>query len=882
VLIGGGPGAGKTRLGEQALELGLEKGMLPLVGHVYEKNGAPFITATEILEEIARVLDTGSLRHVLGGTAPEIARLLPELRRRFPDIPKPLDLPPEQQQRYLFNAVLEFLTRLGAGTPLVIMLDDLHWADESSIALLEHFAPHLPRLPVMMIVTYRDVDADMTPSFKRALSLLASQSYVRLIPLRHLGRDEVADLLSELGGPNPPVEVVDLIFRETEGNPFFVQSVYQHLAEEGRLFDADGQWLYGLDEEALPVPEGVRLVIQHRLDRLAEETVKTLTRAAVVGLRFDIGFLSDTDIMPTEALLDAIEEAETAKLIFPATGPEVETATDRVESRYEFTHTLIRQTLLENLSLPRQQGLDLAVAESMEARWGDNPNRAADIAHHLYRAGNAADPAKTLLFLKLAADRAIEASAPMQAVQHYERALSLLPWHQDLERAWLLLQCGSVRSSENWIRADADLSAALVIYRKHDCKAESSEIMLRLCYVYANTGRVDESLALAEDGLRLVGEEESLARCHLLSAMGLAYTIAGRVTEGSEIHLEAMRLAESLGDPKLLAEVLRNRAYCGFSSLEPNSMISNGREAVDLNRAGEQPWELASSLLWYQAGLSLTGQFDLARETAVEVRELTAVYGDSNSEMMNEVFNGILHQAAGDLDAACRSAGRAQDIAVAAGLAWVGHFAGWHAYLQLQSGDWDGACINAELSRSNLATGTNWDFGDHAYSLLIMAYLDPKEAEAIWNELEPQLPEQIEDAPGGRLQLLLVAPEALCLMGRVQTAGQLYCRVREALNSGRLVNLFGVGLLAKCAGIAAAAAHEYDAAQEHFEAALKLADELPYVTEQGEVRSWFARMLQDRNSPGDTKRARELCSEAAAVYERCGMTRHAQRIKFPG
>jgi len=267
----------------------------------------------------------------------------------------------------------------------------------------------------------------------------------------------------------------------------------------------------------------------------------------------------------------------------------------------------------------------------------------------------------------------------------------------------------------------------------------------------------------------------------------------------------------------------------------------------------------------------------LARETATEVRELVATYGDSNAEMMTEVFNALLHQAAGDLDAACHSAGRAQEIAAQAGLMWLGHFAGWHAYLQFQSGDWDAARTNSELSRSHLATGTNWDFGDHAYSLLVMANLDQLQAQSIWTELEPHLPEQINDAPGGRLQLLLAAPEALCLMGREETAGQLYSRVRDALNSGRLVNLFAVGLLAKCAGIAASAAREYSLAEEHFEAALKLADELPYVTEQGEVRTWYARMLQDRNGPGDAEKARKLSAGALAVYERCGIRRHAGR-----
>ena len=134
VLIGGKPGEGKTRLGEEALEMGLARGMLPLIGQAYEEHGAPFIVSTEIIEDIQRALPPNVLRNALGDTAPEIARLVPELRRSLPDIPEPPDLPPEQQQRYFFNAMLEFTSRLAKASPLVYLLDDLQWADESSTA----------------------------------------------------------------------------------------------------------------------------------------------------------------------------------------------------------------------------------------------------------------------------------------------------------------------------------------------------------------------------------------------------------------------------------------------------------------------------------------------------------------------------------------------------------------------------------------------------------------------------------------------------------------------------------------------------------------------------------------------------------------------------
>ncbi len=210
VLVGGKPGEGKTRLGEEALEMGLARGMLPLLGQAYEEHGAPFIVSTEIIEDIQRALPPDVLRNALGDTAPEIARLVPDLRRALPDIPEAPELPLEQQQRFFFNAMLEFTNRLAKASPLVYLLDDLQWADESSCLLLEHVAPHIARLPVLMVITYRDVAADIGEPFKRALAHLAHQDYVTRIRLRHLARDAVAGMLEALAGSPPPDEVVEL------------------------------------------------------------------------------------------------------------------------------------------------------------------------------------------------------------------------------------------------------------------------------------------------------------------------------------------------------------------------------------------------------------------------------------------------------------------------------------------------------------------------------------------------------------------------------------------------------------------------------------------------------------------------------------------------
>ena len=172
VLLGGEPGVGKTRLGSEILNDGRRRGMLGLVGHAYDVETSPFIVATEILEGIVRWVGQNQLRQMLGDDAPALSRLLPELRQLYPDVPEPGEMPPELQQRHLFRSVLEFLTRASAVQPMVMLLDDLHWADESSLLLIEHIAPWLVEIPVLMIGTYRDVEADIGRPFARSIATL--------------------------------------------------------------------------------------------------------------------------------------------------------------------------------------------------------------------------------------------------------------------------------------------------------------------------------------------------------------------------------------------------------------------------------------------------------------------------------------------------------------------------------------------------------------------------------------------------------------------------------------------------------------------------------------------------------------------------------------
>jgi predicted ATPase len=184
---------------------------------------------------------------------------MPQLRNLYDDIPPGLELPPEQERRYLFNSISEFVTRAASTRPLIIVLDDLHWADASSLALLETVAAGIASVPVLILGTYRNVELDLNRPLARVLDGLVRRRLVHRVNLKRLPRDGVAAMLERLAGQSPPDKLVDAIYGESEGNPFFVEEVYRHLSEQGKLMDETGAWRADVEIGEVDVPESIRL-----------------------------------------------------------------------------------------------------------------------------------------------------------------------------------------------------------------------------------------------------------------------------------------------------------------------------------------------------------------------------------------------------------------------------------------------------------------------------------------------------------------------------------------------------------------------------------------------------------------------------------------------
>jgi len=418
VLLAGGPGVGKSRLAIDLADHAVAHGFRVLVGHCYERDEPfPFLPFAEILEsglEQASSLD--DYRRSIGDAAAELAQMAPRIRRAFPELPEPRDLPPEQRRRSLFQSFLEVLDRAAQARPQLLLVEDLHWADEPTLALLVHLARGVTQLPVVIVGTFRPEMNEQSPPLVRTLEELVRLG-VRPLRLGGLSADETSQMLGALGARPASNRLANLVFDATEGNPFFVQEVYHHLVEDGRVFDAAGEFRSDITVDEIDVPENVRMVIGRRLDRLGEPERKILAAAAVIGRSFSFQLvrllLDEVDV---DDLCDAVEKAQQMNLLVAsAEGP---------ETPFTFAHEILRQTLLQGIAPPRRQRLHAGVARAIgHLHPRAAKERAGEIADHLLKAGAFAQRQEVAAALLVAGKAALGASAFAQAHRWFESAL---------------------------------------------------------------------------------------------------------------------------------------------------------------------------------------------------------------------------------------------------------------------------------------------------------------------------------------------------------------------------------------------------------------------------------------------------------------------------
>src|SRR5437016_11869829 len=344
-LVVGEAGIGKTRLVEELAREAAARGHLVLWGRCWEGEGAPpYWPWIQVIRAcLPRVAD--------GAGAPYLAQLVPELGGLQSPAP-PVPPQSEHARFYLFDAVATFLRTRPDHTPLVLVFDDLQWADTPSLLLLQFLVHELRDTAMLVVATYREMEARQSPHVADILGALARDG--RHLPLRGFGDEEVALFSEGKTGRSASAALVRAVHHETEGNPFFVDEIVHLLVSEGTLEPRDTSI-----PPRLPVPEGVREAIRRRLAPLPAPCRDALTLASVVGREFGLGALQRAYGLGADALLEVLR---------PALGREILLRDPRAAGRYRFAHALIRETIYEELGAAERARLRGRIGDVLATR----------------------------------------------------------------------------------------------------------------------------------------------------------------------------------------------------------------------------------------------------------------------------------------------------------------------------------------------------------------------------------------------------------------------------------------------------------------------------------------------------------------------------------
>ena len=421
VLLEGEPGIGKTTLAAQVARTLHADGATVLFGQCSEGMGVPYRPWIDALTHLVEHAPQRLLDDHVGQHGAAVSRLVPALARRFPTAEPDGGSGDADGDRYvLLEAMCALLRNAARDQVVVLVLDDLQWADAASLQVLRHTISTANPPPLLVVSTYRDTDLTRDHLLTPVLADLRRESVVTRLAIRGLDDQELFALVEGAAGyelPEDGVLLADALYRETGGNPFFTGELLRHLYETGAIvFDDNGQYSLSIDLDDMSLPGSVRDVVMRRVDRLGDDVAKLLSMAAVIGRTFDLEVLSAIADQPEDDVLDVLEQAVTAALV---------TEVGELPGRFRFEHALIEHTLYQDLSATRRQRLHQRIAESLETMVGEHAPPVAELAHHWLVATQPADAAKAIEYARLAGDAALEALAPVDAVRWFSQALEL-------------------------------------------------------------------------------------------------------------------------------------------------------------------------------------------------------------------------------------------------------------------------------------------------------------------------------------------------------------------------------------------------------------------------------------------------------------------------
>jgi DNA-binding SARP family transcriptional activator len=862
-LIAGEPGIGKSRLADEATSLAEARGARICWGRCWEAGGAPaYWPWVQALREYIRNADDQRVREQLEPGAADIAQMLPELHELFPDLPPPPSLDPEGARFRLFDSTASFLRAAGESQPLVLVLDDLHAADEPSLLFLRFLARSLSEAPVVVVGAYRDTEP-RREALNEAIAEVRREPITRHIRLGGLDEDEVAAVVELVGGSRPSEELATALYRETEGNPLFLGELVRLLASEGRLEAAASA------TGALSIPQGVREVIDQRLRHLSDNCKRLLSIASVLGRDFRLDALERVSERPREQVLDMLDEAETARVVM-----------DLLVGRdgLRFSHALIRDSLYGDLAASERLTLHRRTVEALEELYGTRREpHLAELAYHSLEAAPGGDVDKAIDYARAAGDQAAALLAYEEAARLYRMGLDALelkaPTDEEM-RCELLLALGGAEARGGDVPGSMEtFLRAAEIARRLDAPEQLARAALGYGgrWIWFRAGKDRRLIPLLEDALAALPEGDSQLRAMLLARLAGALRDHPVPERRAALTREALEIARRLDDPQTLAHAVGG-TYSAFSwPRDTDDWLAMARELV---RVGQEIGDKEQAFFghFHAFGAFMVSgdvtaayrEFKAAERLAQELRQPSQTWLVRVEEATRDVFTGRLRRAEEVMKRAAELGSSAQGLD--ATYWYVTNLQGWalrreqgrlselEASLESFVAEHQGvfifrcllASLYSELGRdsqarealdrlaaeefSDLQVGTEWFFGASVLAGVCERLGDSARAEPLYEAL---------------------LPYADC---------NVYAHPEAALGSAS----HPLGLLA-------ATMSRWKEGGRHFERGVELNAQMGARPAMAHTQHDHGRMLIRRGDSGDEARAADLLRAAAAGYEELGM-----------
>jgi tetratricopeptide (TPR) repeat protein/KaiC/GvpD/RAD55 family RecA-like ATPase len=650
IFLYGEAGIGKTRLTRELGAYARLRGMQVLYSRcpaLFRMDGVPpYVLWSEVLKDYLEACNPEQLYSVVGFYPSEIAKLVPELRGKLRTIPQSLPIGPEQERDRLFEAVFQFIVNVSREAPLLVILDDLQWTDQTSLLLLHYLARGIYKTPLLLLGAYRDTDVDEKHPLSPVLTELNRERLSKPISLKRMSSNDVSEMIRQvLKQEEVSEEFCRLVYEKTRGNPFFVEEVIRSLKEEGIIFREENQWKIG-EISRMDFPATVKNVIKTRISRLDDEGQNILKMASFVGNDFTFEALRGVTGIEESKLLELMERLLKTGL--------VKEKVIRGEDVYCFSDVMVRDVVHEEISHLRHRKLHGSVGNALEKVYASNLDQhLGELAYHFLEAG---DKDKALDYFMKAGERAQRVYATNEALSHFQHALELLEEHQDdLERkARIIERLGILRSWMGEPRVCLQYwNRALDLWDQLGNEKNSARLHGWMASkIWQDTGEMDEASKhhnMALDGFQQ--EPVGVELASLYEDISHMLWRSGK-PEALSWAQKSMELAERLGNEEVLTACYNDLGAISLQSGEHESALKYYEQGLKLalknNFVG---WATAfynnlAELYWSM------GEFQKSFETAQKGSELARKAGTlynlawlDNSLAWNYIYMGEVQRA---------------------------------------------------------------------------------------------------------------------------------------------------------------------------------------------------------------------------------------------